>query len=59
MTAQLAQNAIGENRISIRDYLDSLQWNKTPPAPWLPENVVGKTTEKYLEAYQRLTGRSL
>ena len=43
----------------VRDYLDSLQWNKTPPAPWLPDNVVSKTTEKYLEAYQRLTGRSL
>jgi len=43
----------------VRDYLDSLQWNKTPPGPWLPDNVVSKTTEKYLEAYQRLTGRSL
>jgi len=43
----------------VRDYLDSLKWNKTPPGPWLPDNVVAKTTEKYLEAYQRLTGRKL
>jgi len=43
----------------VRDYLETLQWNKTPPGPWLPDNVVARTTEKYLEAFQRLTGRSL
>jgi phosphoribosylaminoimidazole-succinocarboxamide synthase len=43
----------------VRDYLDSLKWNKTPPGPYLPDDVVSKTTEKYLEAYQRLTGRKL
>jgi phosphoribosylaminoimidazole-succinocarboxamide synthase len=43
----------------VRDYLETLQWNKTPPAPWLPDNVVTKSQEKYLEAYERLTGRKL
>jgi phosphoribosylaminoimidazole-succinocarboxamide synthase len=43
----------------VRDYLETLHWNKTPPGPWLPEDVVTRTTEKYLEAYQRLTGRGL
>ena len=43
----------------VRDFLDSLQWNKTPPGPWLPDYVVTKTQEKYLEAYEQLTGRKL
>jgi len=41
----------------VRDYLISIKWNKEPPAPKLPENVVQKTREKYLEAYRRLTGK--
>lgn len=40
----------------VRDYLETLDWNKQPPAPALPAEVVSKTSEKYLEAYQRLTG---
>lgn len=44
---------------SVRDYLETLDWNKQPPAPALPEEVVRRTTEKYLEAYQRLTGKAL
>lgn len=43
----------------VRDYLESLAWNKQPPAPPLPEEVIAKTSAKYLEAYTRLTGRSL
>jgi phosphoribosylaminoimidazole-succinocarboxamide synthase len=43
----------------LRDYLLSIKWNKTPPAPELPEEVIRKTREKYLEAYQRLVGRPL
>jgi phosphoribosylaminoimidazole-succinocarboxamide synthase len=43
----------------VRDYLETLTWDKTPPAPALPPDVVRKTQEKYLEAYARLTGRSL
>jgi len=41
----------------VRDYLESLDWDKRPPAPPLPEEVVARTREKYLEAYARLTGR--
>ncbi|MCX7867638.1 MAG: phosphoribosylaminoimidazolesuccinocarboxamide synthase [Limisphaera sp.] len=43
----------------VRDYLESLAWDKTPPGPVLPPEIVAATSAKYLEAYQRLTGRSL
>ena len=43
----------------VRDYLETLSWNKTPPAPALPADVVAKTQAKYLDAYARLTGRTL
>src|SRR5437763_11580779 len=43
----------------VRDYLETLDWNKTPPAPKLPSEVIQKTSEKYREALQRLTGRKL
>jgi phosphoribosylaminoimidazole-succinocarboxamide synthase len=43
----------------VRDYLETLDWNKTPPAPALPAEVIASTQAKYLEAYQRLTGRAL
>src|SRR5580704_3261807 len=43
----------------VRDYLETLSWNKQPPAPALPPEVISKTTGKYLEAYERLTGRPL
>ena len=43
----------------VRDYLETLAWDKTPPAPALPPEVVARTTEKYLDAYQRITGRPL
>ena len=39
----------------LRDYLESIKWNKTPPAPKLPPEVIAKTTEKYLEALRRIT----
>jgi phosphoribosylaminoimidazole-succinocarboxamide synthase len=41
----------------VRDYLESIAWDKRPPAPPLPAEVVARTREKYLEAYARLTGR--
>jgi len=41
----------------VRDYLETLNWDKTPPAPPLPDGIVEKTREKYLEAYELLTGR--
>ena len=40
----------------VRDYLETLDWNKTPPGPELPEDIVQKTSEKYIEAYTRVTG---
>lgn len=43
----------------VRDYLEEIRWNKQPPAPALPPEVARKTSEKYLEAYRRLTGREL
>ncbi len=43
----------------VRDYLETLTWNKQPPAPALPPEVVEKTAEKYRDAYRRLTGKSL
>ena len=43
----------------VRDYLETLDWDKTPPGPKLPDEVVAKTSAKYLEAYERLTGRRL
>ena len=43
----------------VRDYLETLDWNKTPPAPALPPDVVEKTRAKYLEAYRRLSGKTL
>jgi phosphoribosylaminoimidazole-succinocarboxamide synthase len=41
----------------LRDYLESLTWNKTPPAPKLPAEVIRKTASKYREAFERLTGK--
>ncbi len=43
----------------VRDYLETLDWNKTPPAPKLPAEVIAKTSAKYREALERLTGRKL
>jgi len=43
----------------LRDYLLSIKWNKTPPAPELPEEVILKTRQKYREAYEKLVGKSL
>jgi phosphoribosylaminoimidazole-succinocarboxamide synthase len=43
----------------VRDYLESIHWNKQPPAPALPEDVARRTGEKYQDAYRALTGRAL
>ncbi len=43
----------------VRDYLESIRWNKQPPVPALPDEVVRKTREKYLEAFRLLAGRDL
>jgi phosphoribosylaminoimidazole-succinocarboxamide synthase len=43
----------------VRDYLERIRWNKQPPVPSLPDDVVERTREKYMEAFRRLTGREL
>jgi phosphoribosylaminoimidazole-succinocarboxamide synthase len=53
---------IGEDQFSfdkqyVRDYLISIKWNKQPPVPTLPINVIAETSKKYVEAYEQLTGR--
>jgi phosphoribosylaminoimidazole-succinocarboxamide synthase len=41
----------------VRDYLLTLDWDKSPPPPALPEDIIAKTKEKYIEAYTKLTGK--
>jgi phosphoribosylaminoimidazole-succinocarboxamide synthase len=58
------QYAVGQSPPSfdkqfVRDYLETLDWNKTPPAPRLPKDVIEKTSAKYLEAFRRLTSSEL
>ena len=43
----------------VRDYLETLSWDKRPPAPQLPDDIVERTSEKYREAYTRITGKQL
>src|SRR6266480_622643 len=58
------QYAIGQSPPSfdkqfVRDYLETLDWKKTPPAPSLPKDVIAKTSAKYIEAFERLTSEKL
>ena len=43
----------------VRDYLEQIKWNKQPPVPSLPDDVVTRTRDKYLEAFRRLTGKEV
>ena len=43
----------------VRDYLEDIKWNKQPPVPSLPDDVIRKTREKYVEAFRLLSGREL
>ena len=43
----------------VRDYLESIRWNKQPPAPVLPDDVADRTSAKYREAYRVLSGKEL
>jgi phosphoribosylaminoimidazole-succinocarboxamide synthase len=43
----------------VRDYLEQIRWNKQPPVPSLPDEVIARTRDKYIEAFRRLTGREL
>ncbi len=54
---------VGRNQPSfdkqyVRDYLISINWDRQPPAPFLPDHVINETSRKYIEAYERLTGRN-
>ena len=56
--------AIGQSQMSfdkqfVRDYLEGIGWDKNPPAPDLPADIVKKTSQKYLDAYNKLTGERL
>ncbi len=56
--------AVGESQVAfdkqfVRDYLDASGWDRNPPGPELPPKVIEKTTEKYLEAFRRLTGKDM
>ena len=43
----------------VRDWADATGWDHSPPAPVLPEEVIGQTRDKYLEAFERITGEAL
>ena len=58
-TYQPGSSPLSFDKQFVRDYLETLDWDKTPPAPALPEEIILKSREKYLEAYQLLTGKAL
>src|SRR6266478_2408955 len=55
----LGQSPPSFDKQFVRDYLETLDWDKTPPAPSLPQDVIAKTSAKYVEAFERLTGEKL
>ena len=58
-TYQVGSNPPSYDKQYVRDWLESINWNKAPPAPVLPDDVAQKTSEKYLEAFEKLTGKKL
>ncbi len=56
---RVGSSPISFDKQFVRDYLETLDWDKTPPAPCLPEEILNKSRAKYLEAYERLTGSKL
>jgi phosphoribosylaminoimidazole-succinocarboxamide synthase len=58
-TYQIGSNPPSYDKQYVRDWLESIHWNKAPPAPALPSDVAQRTSEKYMEAYERLTGHQL
>jgi phosphoribosylaminoimidazole-succinocarboxamide synthase len=58
-TYKIGSNPPSYDKQFVRDWLESIHWNKAPPAPALPDEVAKKTSEKYMEAYERLTGQKL
>ena len=55
----VGQNPPSYDKQFVRDYLETLDWDKSPPAPKLPAEVIEKTTAKYIEAFKNLTGEAL
>ena len=58
-TYQVGSNPPSYDKQYVRDWLESIKWNKSPPAPALPDDVAKRTSEKYLEAFEKLTGKQL
>jgi phosphoribosylaminoimidazole-succinocarboxamide synthase len=56
---RIGQSQDSLDKQPVRDWLTASDWNKEPPAPALPPNVVAETSERYIKAYERLTGRKL
>lgn len=56
---EVGSSPLSYDKQFVRDYLETLDWNKTPPAPALPDEIITKSRDKYLEAYERLTGKPL
>jgi phosphoribosylaminoimidazole-succinocarboxamide synthase len=54
---EVGKSQISFDKQGVRDYLQSTGWNKQPPPPSLPEHIIKETSRKYIEAYERLTGR--
>jgi phosphoribosylaminoimidazole-succinocarboxamide synthase len=56
---EVGRSPVSLDKQFVRDYLETLDWDKTPPAPELPDDIVAKTRKKYFEAYEALTGGKL
>ncbi len=56
---KIGSNPPSYDKQYVRDWLESIGWNKAPPAPALPDEVAQRTSEKYLEAFEKLTGQKL
>ena len=56
---KIGQSQPSYDKQPVRDWLEQSGWNKQPPAPMLPEEVIEATTAKYRKAYERLTGKKL
>ena len=55
---EVGKSQISFDKQGVRDHLESTGWNKQPPAPSLPKHIIIETSTKYIEAYERLTGRT-
>jgi phosphoribosylaminoimidazole-succinocarboxamide synthase len=58
-TYKVGSNPPSYDKQYVRDWLESIHWNKAPPAPALPDEIAARTSEKYLEAFEKLTGNKL